>query len=162
RPVRATLGGGRAVSTFVAAASSGRTAPGAGMTAGGGASADAAAAGSASSRAATSAAVCTRSAGSLARSCMISASSDGSTRPGAALGERLRQRAPGEELHGEVELAVVGLAVVVDADGVRVLDLRGRLHLAIEAPGGVGVLGDGGVDDLERDHAVHRDLACLV
>ena len=51
-------------------------------------------------------------------------------RPLAA--EDLVQVLPGDELHGDEERAVVGLAEVQDADGVGVVEAAGRLGLALE------------------------------
>jgi len=54
-------------------------------------------------------------------------------RHGAVLGEGLCEGSALEQLHGQVEGAVFGLAEVVETNGVWVLDARGGLHFALKA-----------------------------
>ena len=74
---------------------------------------------------------------------------DGAHPVGRALGEEFLERRPLDELHDQVELAVL-LARVVDRHRIRVGDLRRRLRLAPEAL--AGDLGErpGVPEDLER------------
>jgi len=56
-------------------------------------------------------------------------------------------------LHDDEERLVVELAEVVELDGVRVRELDDRLGLAVEARDELGVLGELGVQGLDRDLA---------
>jgi hypothetical protein len=73
----------------------------------------------------------------------------------AALRHQLLQRGAVEQLHREVRQAVVGDAVVEDADGVGVGERRGGGGLALEPRGGGGV-GVVEPQDLHRDVALER------
>ena len=68
------------------------------------------------------------------------------------------QVAAGDELGDEVE-AAVELAVVVDRDDVRAAHLREHGGLAGEPGAVVGVAGEVGRDDLQRDLAVEAGVA---
>ena len=64
---------------------------------------------------------------------------------------------PVDVAHRDVQLVAV-LARVVDGQHVRVLDRRRRPRLAQEPRAEVGIAGQGGRDELERDDAVERQL----
>ena len=56
-----------------------------------------------------------------------------------------------QELHDEIELAVLGLAEVDDGDGVRMIEPARRARLGDEARGRVLFTDEVRVDDLDRD-----------
>ena len=64
---------------------------------------------------------------------------------------------PVDVAHRDVQLVAV-LARVVDGEHVRVLDRRRRPRLAQEPRAEVGIAGQGGRDELQRDDAVERQL----
>ena len=76
--------------------------------------------------------------------------------------ERGEQIAPVEELHRDVEQPVRLLAVVEDADQVRVIEARDGLRLAVEAGAEGGVGRDLAVHHFDRDGALERCLARAV
>jgi hypothetical protein len=67
--------------------------------------------------------------------------------------DQLLQRAALQVLHGDV-IGAVDLAAVEDGDDVGVLEARSRLGLAAEALDELAVLGEAGVQHLERDLAL--------
>jgi hypothetical protein len=84
-----------------------------------------------------------------------------STRARAASGPRdlRRERRADEVLHDEVELALLGLADVVDVDDVRVVDAVGGARLAEHPRAEVRLAAQVGADELERDDAVDEHVA---
>jgi hypothetical protein len=76
----------------------------------------------------------------------------------AVFEERLRQRAPLEVLHDQIEAAVGELAEQVDVHQVGVVERRRHACLTLEAPHGVGVLGEVAVQDLDRHVALQGGL----
>ena len=69
---------------------------------------------------------------------------------------------PVQELHRDVEQPVVVLAVVEDADRVRVVEARGRLRLAVEARREHRVARQLPVHHLDGDDLLERGLPCAV
>ena len=69
--------------------------------------------------------------------------------------EAVLQILAGQELHREVRLSLV-LAEVVDGDDVPVRELAGRARFAEEALAQLGVVLDGGADDLQGDLALEQ------
>ena len=84
-----------------------------------------------------------------------------SPRCGVARADQVPEVAALEELHGHVDEAVL-LAEVEDGDDVRVVELGGRLGLALEAAAEVGLGGEGRGDRLDRDEAVQERVLGLV
>ena len=68
--------------------------------------------------------------------------------------QQLGQAHPLDELHDE-EVQVAGLVGVVGAGDVLVVELAGGADLGVEAGQRVGVVQDGGADDLQRDGLLH-------
>ncbi len=66
-----------------------------------------------------------------------------------------------DELHDE-EVQTAGLVGVEGGDDVRVLQLRRRPHLLLEALHAGRVVDQGWIDDLERDQALHPPVFRLV
>ena len=66
---------------------------------------------------------------------------------------------PADELHCVAERAVLGRLEPVDRDDVRVVELRGHLHLGDEARHRLGARCHLGQDRLERDLAAEVDVA---
>ena len=77
------------------------------------------------------------------------------------LADHVAQGVAGDVLHGQEDDAVV-VALVVDADDVRVVELGGGPRLAHEALGEVVVVTQTGVHHLDRDRAVEPDVGGLV
>ena len=75
---------------------------------------------------------------------------------GPVLGDRLLERAARDELHNERDAPVREVPDRVDADDVRVLELRHRARLARQAGDGFLVGGEA------RPHDLHRDFATEV
>ena len=71
--------------------------------------------------------------------------------------DQLAQVGALDEAHRHVQRPVL-LARVVDRDHVGVVERRGDLRLALEALAELGVLGQLGGDQLERDRAVQREV----
>jgi hypothetical protein len=65
-------------------------------------------------------------------------------------------------LHDQVELALLGLADVVDVDDVRVVDAVGRARLAQHPGPEVGLAAQVGADELEGHDPVDEDVAGAV
>ena len=86
-------------------------------------------------------------------------------RPGgrhrALLADHVAQRVPGDQLHGEVDGAVL-LALVVDRHHVRVREPGGGPGLADEPGRELLVVAHPRVHDLDRDRAVQADVGGLV
>ena len=80
----------------------------------------------------------------------------------AALLEPLGQALPGQQLHHHVRAAILGLAVLVHANGRRVAQLRGDLELAPEAGHELGVLQALAPHQLDRDLAIDLRVVGLV
>ena len=76
--------------------------------------------------------------------------------------DRLGERPAVEKLHGDEEDPVVGAAVVVQGDGVRVRQLGGDARFQEEALVEVRVAIVAGAQDLQRHHPIQRRLQCLV
>ncbi len=70
-----------------------------------------------------------------------------------------RERRADEVLHHQIELAVVGLADVVDVDDVRVVDAIGGARLAQHPRAEVRLSAEVGPNQLDRDHAVDEDVS---
>ncbi len=66
---------------------------------------------------------------------------------------------PTQVLHDQVELAVLGLADVVDVDDVRVIDAVRRARLAQHPRAQVRLAAEIRPDQLERDDAIDEDVA---
>ncbi len=75
--------------------------------------------------------------------------------------QSFRQRLSLEELHDEEVHAVVRSDVVQRAD-VRMIERGGRPRLVLEAPATLGVRGEPGRQDLDRDGAAKTRVARLV
>ena len=73
-------------------------------------------------------------------------------------GETRVERLALDELHDEHRLAAV-LEDVVEAHDVRVLEPRQRRRLALEPLTELGIVGDPGVEDLDRDDAAETQVA---
>ncbi len=69
---------------------------------------------------------------------------DGARERRGALRELARERRADEVLHHEIELALFGLADVVDVDDVRVIDAVGRARLAEHPRAKVGLAAEVG------------------
>ena len=76
--------------------------------------------------------------------------------------ELRRERRPDEVLHDEVELALLGLADVVDVDDVGVVDAVGGARLAQHPRAQVGLTPQVGPNQFQRDDAVDEDMARAV
>ena len=85
----------------------------------------------------------------------------GGPRVVAVGGQAVGEVAAGDQLHGEVALAVV-LAHLVDRHDAGVVEQRHRLGLVLEPPQLVVAGQDAGADHLEGDGAVEADLAGAV
>ena len=70
-----------------------------------------------------------------------------------------RERRADEVLHDEVELALFGLADVVDVDDVRVIDAVGGARFAQHPRAQVRLAAQIGANQLERDDAIDEDVA---
>ena len=68
------------------------------------------------------------------------------------------QGPPAQQLHHQVEDAVLGLTEVDDLDHARLVEPAGEPGLAQEALGGLAIVGQLGVHDLDRDLAIDRQL----
>ena len=73
-----------------------------------------------------------------------------------------RERRADEVLHDEVELALLGLADVVDVDDVRVVDAVGGARFAQHPGAQVRLAAQVGANELHRDDAVDEDVAGAV
>ncbi|MFO0669228.1 MAG: hypothetical protein U0235_06300 [Polyangiaceae bacterium] len=73
--------------------------------------------------------------------------------------ELRRERSPDEVLHDEIELALFGLADVVDVDDVRVVDPIRGARFAQHPRAKVRFSAQIRADELERDDAIDEDVA---
>ena len=73
-----------------------------------------------------------------------------------------RERRADQVLHDQVELALVGLADVVDVDDVRVVDAVGGARLAQHPRAQVRLAAQIGADQLDRDDAIDEHVAGAV
>ena len=89
-------------------------------------------------------------------------SHDARERQREVVAKDLREIAAREQLHGDVERAVGVLARVDDLDRVRVVQFRGALRLALEAPHELLVVHEVGVQHLHGDGLAERELLALV
>ncbi|MEZ4392180.1 MAG: hypothetical protein R3A48_13880 [Polyangiales bacterium] len=78
------------------------------------------------------------------------------------LGDLRRERRADEVLHHEVELALLGLADVVNVDDVRVVDAVRGAGLAEHPRAQVGLAAEVGANELERDDAVNQHVSGAV
>ena len=76
--------------------------------------------------------------------------------------ELARERGADQVLHDEIELALLGLADVVDVDDVRVVDAVGRARLAQHPGPQVRLAPQVRADQLHRDDAVDEHVAGAV
>ena len=76
--------------------------------------------------------------------------------------ELARERRADEVLHDEIELALFGLADVVDVDDVRVVDAVGGARLAQHPRAEVRLAAQVGANQLERDDAIDEHVARAV
>ena len=84
---------------------------------------------------------------------------DGAGERHRAARELARERGADEVLHHQVELAVFGLADVVDVDDVRVIDAVGGARFAQHPRAQVGLAAQVGANQLERDDPVDEHVA---
>ena len=87
---------------------------------------------------------------------------DGARERHRAARELVRERRADEVLHDEVELAVVGLADVVDVDDVRVVDAVGGARFAQHPRAQVRLAAQVGADQLDRDDAIDEHVTGAV
>ena len=73
--------------------------------------------------------------------------------------ELARERRADEVLHDEVELALLGLADVVDVDDVRVVDAVGGARLAQHPRAKMRLAAQIGANQLQRDDAIDEHVA---
>ena len=78
-----------------------------------------------------------------------------------AVGERVLERATAQQRHHEVPAGRIA-PVVVQADDVRVVEVREQSAIGLEAADEVGLVGDVAWDDPDRDLTAHRRLVGAV
>jgi len=76
--------------------------------------------------------------------------------------ELTRERRTHEVFHDEVELALFGLADIVDVDDVRVIDAIGGARFSEHPCAEVRLPAEIGANELERDDAIDEHVACSV